>query len=81
MHTLRVTVASWAECDELVAELSVGDEDVGHLVFDRTSGKSLLVLHPSPSGADWQNDLDDFEQALTQARARLESTAPAVPSP
>lgn len=80
MRSLRVTVASWAERDDLVAELSAGDEDVGHLSVDRESGRALLALYPPPSGADWRFDLDDFEEALGQARARLEATAPSIPT-
>jgi hypothetical protein len=64
LHPVQVTVASWAERDDVVAELSVGDEDVGHLSVDPASGKTLLALYPSPSGADWQFELDDFEAAL-----------------
>lgn len=80
MHNLQVTVASWAERDDLVAELSTGDEDIGHLSIDRESGKTLLALYPPPSGADWRFDLDDFEKALAKARTRLEATAPSVPA-
>jgi hypothetical protein len=75
MSRLRHTVASWSDRDDVVVELARDEDDLGHLAFDRATGRIELILYPAPSGSDWQLDLDEFQDLLTRARCRLMEVA------
>ncbi len=71
MKGLSLTVASWAERDDLVIEIDDGDEQVGLVTYDPLRGKPIVELYPRSSGAEWNFDLDELNAILVIARDRI----------
>jgi len=78
MNDITLTLARWADRDDLVVELMVGDEDLGHVSCDPATGRAVLTLYPRPSGDDWTLDLDALGYILAKAKHRLTADAEPV---
>ncbi len=71
MKGLSLTVASWAERDDLVIEIDDGDDQVGLVTYDPLRGKPTIELYPRSTGAEWTFDLDELSAILNLARERI----------
>lgn len=75
MTGLSFTVASWADRDDLVIELTTGDgdkaEEWGLVTYDPSEGKPVIELYPRMSGGEWNFDLDELNAILEKARERI----------
>jgi len=75
MSKLSLTVASWADRDDLVIELTAekgeSDEEWGLVTYDPIVGKPVIDLYPRLSGAEWHFDLDEVNAILQLARDRI----------
>jgi hypothetical protein len=70
MTTISITIASLPDRDDLVAELWLGDEQVGEVSKDAVD-VFRIELYPAPAGTPWRFRLDDLVAALGQAKDRL----------
>jgi hypothetical protein len=70
MTTISITIASVPDREELVAELWLGDEQVGEVSKD-ARGEFIIELYSAPAGTPWRIRLDDLVAALGEAKARL----------
>ena len=69
MSKLSYQLASWPEEEVVVAEILLGDKDVGHVA---RHGKTLeLTLYREP-GEQLTVELDDMEEILAAIRQRLQ---------
>lgn len=79
MSTLRLTVASWDDREDLVIELTVEDETSiegwGLVTYDPDRGKAIIDLYPRANDSDWHFDLDDVNAILTLANERIMEVA------
>lgn len=84
MSTLRLTVASWDDRDDLVIELTTGDgaatEDWGLVTYDPDRGKAVIDLYPRANDSDWHFDLDDVNSILALANERIMEVAGPIAS-
>jgi len=82
MNDLTLTVASWADRDDLVVELTTGTgaetEDWGLVTIDQITGRVMLDLYPRAGGADWRFDLGDVLAVLERAKCRAVEVAGSV---
>jgi len=70
MSTISITIASVPDREGLVAELWLGDEQVGE-VSKATEGEFHVELYPAMAGTPWKFRLDDLVAALAEAKDRL----------
>jgi hypothetical protein len=68
MKKLSYQLASWPDEDVVVAEIYLGDKDIGHVA--RHGEKLELILYQEPGG-HVTVDLEDMQQVLAAIRARL----------
>ena len=70
MTTITITIASVPDRDNLVAELWVGDQQLGEVSKD-AANEFQIELYPAPTGAPWKFRVGDLSAALIEAEARL----------
>lgn len=75
MTEMTLTVASWADREDLVVEIEAGGEDFGLVTHDMSSGKPVIEIYPRMSGQDWRLDLDDVREILDKACGRIRQVA------
>ena len=80
---LRMTVASWADREDLVIELTTGEgadaEDWGLVTFDPELGKPVVDLYPRLNNGEWHFDLEELSAILALALEEiLEAAGPAA---
>ena len=79
MSRLHLTVANWAEREDLVIELTTGDgaeeADWGLVAYDPKLGKPVIDLYPRPNNGEWHFDLDELNAILALARDRIVEVA------
>ena len=68
MSKLTYQLASWPEEEVVVAEISLGNKDVGHVA--RHGEKLELTLYLEP-GEHLRIELEDLEEVLAAIRRRL----------
>jgi hypothetical protein len=68
-NEFRVTIASPADRNDLVAEVFFGTDQVAELNQD--AGTIDIEVYPRRSGEPWKFSCDEFVRAVNHARARL----------
>lgn len=71
MSSLSLTVASWADRDDLVIEIDDGDEQLGLVSYDPILEKPVIELYPRGTGGEWHFDLDEISAMFAMARERI----------
>lgn len=69
MSALTVQFASWPDEEELVAELIIDDEYVGHVV--RVGRQLQVTIYPQPATLHF--DLTALEGVIARIRERLDA--------
>ena len=84
MSKLQLTVASWADRDDLVIELTTGEgaatEDWGLVTYDPDQGKPVIDLYPRANDGEWHFDLDEVNTLLARAKDRIMEVAGPIAS-
>ena len=70
MTTISITIASVPDREGLVAELWLGDEQLGEVSKD-AQGDFRVELYPARAGTPWNVRLRELVDALGEAKARL----------
>lgn len=73
MDEPRLTIASWADEENPVAELAYGREDFGHVSLDGATGEAILTIYPRMAGSDWCLNPQQLADVLARAKDRLAS--------
>lgn len=71
LFTIEVT--SVTDRDDLVAEVWFGRELLAEIHYE--AGQACLQVYNAPTGKSWELPLDEFQDALRQARERLGALA------
>jgi hypothetical protein len=80
MDELKLTVASWADREDLVVEIESGDEDFGLVTYSHDSGEPMLEIYPRQAGGDWCFRLEDLRAVLTEANDRIKRVTDPLPT-
>ncbi|MFN0061484.1 MAG: hypothetical protein ACKVPX_03055 [Myxococcaceae bacterium] len=72
MTTISITIASVPDREDAVAELWLGDEQLGEVSRELVGGFSI-ELYSAPAGTPWKIPLDDLVAALEEAKTLLGS--------
>jgi hypothetical protein len=70
MTNISITIASPPDRDDLVAELWLGDNQIGEVSRD-TKDALWVELYPALNNEPWRLHLDDLTTALARAKERL----------